>query len=84
MLLGFWNDELLKMGAHVSYCMMIEYSILYRSTFKPGLLAWKSSFCWEYEIMRTVFSGQINLDWDCLQANHMSGSFQTDNGICSF
>jgi hypothetical protein len=31
----------------------------------------------------TVGSGQINPDWDCLQANHMSTSFKTDNLICS-
>jgi hypothetical protein len=32
----------------------------------------------------TVASGQINPDWDCLQANHMSSSFKTNNLICSF
>jgi hypothetical protein len=32
----------------------------------------------------TVFYGQINPEWDCLQANHMSSSFKTDNLICSF
>jgi hypothetical protein len=31
----------------------------------------------------TVVSGQINPDWDCLQANHMSMSSKTDNLICS-
>jgi hypothetical protein len=32
----------------------------------------------------TVVSGQINPDWDSLQANHMSTSSKTDNLICSF
>jgi hypothetical protein len=32
----------------------------------------------------SVVSGQINPDWDCLQANHMSSSSKTDILICSF
>jgi hypothetical protein len=32
----------------------------------------------------TVVFGQINPDWDCPQANHMSTSFKTYNLICSF
>jgi hypothetical protein len=32
----------------------------------------------------TVVSGQINPDWDCLQANQMSTYYTTDNFICSF
>jgi hypothetical protein len=32
----------------------------------------------------TVVSGQINPDWDCLQANHMWISSKADNLICSF
>ena len=35
-------------------------------------------------LMCTVVSGQINPDWDYLQANQMSISFKTDNLICSF
>ena len=31
----------------------------------------------------TVVSGQLNPDWDCLQANYMLSSFNTDNLICS-
>jgi hypothetical protein len=31
-----------------------------------------------------VVFGQINPDWDCPQANHMSSSLQADNLICSF
>ena len=30
----------------------------------------------------TVVSGQINPAWDCLQTNHTSSSFKTDNLIC--
>jgi hypothetical protein len=32
----------------------------------------------------TMISGQINPDWDCLQANHMPTFFKPDNWICSF
>jgi hypothetical protein len=31
-----------------------------------------------------VVSGQINPDWDCVHANHMSTSSKADNLICSF
>jgi hypothetical protein len=31
----------------------------------------------------TVVAGQINPDWDCLQANHMSISIKIGNLICS-
>ena len=32
----------------------------------------------------TVVSGQINPDWDCPHANHMSTSSKTYNSICLF
>jgi hypothetical protein len=54
----------------VTYC-----SILVLSPLSPGSLLLFST---------TVVSGQINPDWDCLQANHMLSSFKTDNLIGSF
>jgi hypothetical protein len=31
------------------------------------------------DLSLTVASGQTNVDWDCLQANHMLSSFETDS-----
>jgi hypothetical protein len=56
--------------------------VLESSFCKGGPLSSMDSQRTKAHSLFTVASGQINPDWDCLQANYMLSSFKADNLIC--
>jgi hypothetical protein len=62
-------------------------------TLDKPFLVYRARIMWLQRLVgpgvREIYGGllescQIDPGWDCLQANHMSSSFKTDNLICSF